>query len=262
MSMNALYEITQRFTSEFAVRPYLIRYPDAALAKLRGWLNDPNEHVRRWISEGTRPRLPWGKRLDQFVRDPAPTLALLEHLKDDPALYVRKSVANHLNDIAKDHPELLLEVLERWRVDAPEGRQWVIRHALRTLVKAGNRRALALLGYDADRSAVQVTHLACRPSQLKLGETFTLELTLRNPEDAACEIVIDFVIHFVKAKGKTSAKVFKWTTATLTPQAAQTWRKQVAVRPITTRVHYPGWHALEIQVNGKKLAGTGFELAI
>jgi hypothetical protein len=175
---------------------------------------------------------------------------------------VRKSVANHLNDIAKDHPERLLDVLAKWRENAPEERLWIIRHALRTLVKAGNPGALALLGYDAERDTVQVTQLACNPTKIRLGETFTLDLTLHNTGDTACDIVLDFAIHFVKAKGKTSAKVFKWTTATLAADTSQRWRKQVPVRAITTRVHYSGLHTLDIQVNGRRLAATTFELEV
>lgn len=155
LSMRALYEITKRFSSEFAVRPYLVRYPEKTLDWLKQHLNDPNQHVRRWISEGTRPRLPWGMQLPAFIKDPSPTLALLERLKDDPSPYVRKSVANHLNDITKDNPQRVLETVDRWMQDASPERRWVINHALRTLVKKGDARALALLGF-AQTSAVQV----------------------------------------------------------------------------------------------------------
>jgi len=143
-SMQAQYELTRRFTAEFSVRPFLIRRQRETLARLKGWTKDADPHVRRWCSEGTRPRLPWGLRLAAFVRDPRPCLPILEALKDDPELYVRRSVANHLGDIGKDHPDLLLEVCGRWLKGASSERRWLIRHALRYPDKKGNLRAREL----------------------------------------------------------------------------------------------------------------------
>lgn len=133
-SMRAQYELTQRFTAEFSIRAFLDREPERTLARLREWASDPNPHVRRLVSEGTRPRLPWAPRLREFQEDPAPVLELLELLKDDPVLLVRRSVANNLNDIGKDHPEVLVETCRRWARDASEERWWVIGHALRSAV--------------------------------------------------------------------------------------------------------------------------------
>ena len=139
-SMRAQYLLTQRFTAEFSIRHFLERHPEATLAKLRQWAKDPSHHVRRLVSEGTRPRLPWAMRLRAFQKDPAPVLELLELLKDDESLYVRRSVANNLNDIGKDHPELLVATCERWSRGASAERQWILRHALRSAVKRGHWR--------------------------------------------------------------------------------------------------------------------------
>lgn len=150
-AMRANYEVTKRFTAEFSVRPFLVRYPKQALERLRRWAGDANPHVRRLVSEGTRPRLPWATRLPEFQRNPAPVLELLEFLKDDPSLYVRRSVANNLGDIAKDHPDLVFRTCRRWLEElsgAPnetaEARCWMIRHALRLPAKKRVAEALRI----------------------------------------------------------------------------------------------------------------------
>lgn len=141
-SMLALHALTTRFTSEFAIRPFLIQQQERTLEQVAQWITDPNPHVRRLCSEGTRPRLPWGKRMASFVADPRPTLPILEALKNDPSLYVRRSVANHLGDIAKDHPDLVFASCERWLQDgASANLQWLIRHAVRYPAKQGDARA-------------------------------------------------------------------------------------------------------------------------
>ena len=144
VSMHAQYELTRRFSSEFSIRPFLMRWPDRTLAKLREWTHDSDPHVRRLCSEGTRPRLPWARRIPAFVQDPKPVLPILEALKDDPDLYVRRSVANHLGDIAKDHPALAFEICERWLAGASAERKWLIRHAVRHPAKSGVKAALRL----------------------------------------------------------------------------------------------------------------------
>jgi 3-methyladenine DNA glycosylase AlkC len=224
-------------------------------------LHDPNLHVRRWISEGTRPRLPWGAQLTAFIRDPAPTLDLLEHLKDDPSAYVRKSVANHLNDITKDHPARVIEVAERWLQGASAERRWIVTHALRTLVKKGDAAALALLGYGT-AAALQVPRFSVTPTSATLGDTVTMTLSLTNQSAQTEQVVIDYRLHYVKANGKTSPKVFKWTTRTLAAHETITLEKNHLLRDVTTRTHYSGQHTLDIQVNGQVLAATQFSLTV
>lgn len=259
-SLDAMYEITKRHTAEFAIRPYIEQNPDKVLAKLREWASDPSPHVRRWISEGTRPRLPWGKRLDIFIRDPEPTLALLEALKDDPEPYVRKSVANHLNDIAKDHPERVLEITARWYAEGSEGTRWIVQHALRTLIKKGDPAALEILGFASD-VILHVMYFEVRPRAIQLGESLRLALVLKNDGASHENLVVDYRIHFVKANGKSSPKVFKWGTRRLEPGETVSLTKNVPVRTVTTRRYYPGWHEVDVQVNGQVVASAGFDLA-
>lgn len=258
-SMRGIYEITKRYTSEFAVRPYLIQYPDKTLARLRPWVGDPNPHVRRFVSEGTRPRLPWGKRLDMFVREPQPVLELLEHLKDDPSAYVRKSVANNLNDITKDHPGRVLALFERWKIDASGERRWIIKHALRTLIKKGDPSALGLLGYQHEAS-FRLEHFEIQPSAVTIGDSLKLNLGLTHSGSEAQDAVIDYRIHFLKANGKSSPKVFKWTARSFAPGETVALTKAVSMRPVTTRTYYPGLHLVDVQVNGQILGETTFEL--
>ncbi|NJN55833.1 MAG: hypothetical protein HC804_14460 [Anaerolineae bacterium] len=260
IAMQGMCEITKRHTAEFAIRPYLIRYPERTLAVLHGWTEHENPHVRRLVSEGTRPRLPWGMRLHQFIADPRPTLALLEKLKDDPSDYVRRSVANHLNDITKDNPELALQTLARWQENRTPERQWITRHALRSMVKAGDPAALQLLGYAP--AQVSVPQLTLTPTTLAFGDTLEITFTLQSECDEAQELVVDYVVHFVKANGRPTPKVFKLRNVSLHGRQSLPLRKQHTFKPITTRRYYPGLHRVEIQVNGSTLAGADFELVM
>lgn len=258
ISLDAMPTVTRVSTCEFAVRPFIAQAPTMMLTRLYKWANDSDEHVRRLASEGSRPRLPWGVQLRDLIADPTPTLALLEMLKDDPSLYVRRSVANHLNDIGKDHPELLLERMEAWSLDAGEERLWLINHALRSLVKGGDRRALAILGYGP--AAVELERLALNPTALDFGEELTFSFALRNVGDEAQNLMVDFVMHFLKANGKTAPKVFKLKKFRLAAGERAHIEKRFAIRPISTRRYYPGRQRLEIQVNGAVLGGADFEL--
>lgn len=259
LAMHALYEMTKRFTAEGAIRAFLIKYPEQTLAVLESWVRDPNCHVRRLISEGTRPRLPLAPRLHQFVADPRPVLRLLEKLKDDPERMVQRSVANNLNDIAKDNPDLVIETLERWQPGATEDVQWIIRHASRTLIKQGKQGALGLLGYQPE---VRVTVPALRvlTPMVRFGEALAFEFEVCSEADAAQNLMIDFVIHHVKANGKRAPKVFKLAQKRLEPGETAAIRKRHPMRPISTRVYYPGTHLLEIQINGQICARAEFEL--
>jgi 3-methyladenine DNA glycosylase AlkC len=146
VALQAQHELTRRFTAEFSIRAFLVKHPQATYERLRRWASDPSVHVRRLVSEGSRPRLPWAQRLRAYQEDPTPVIALLELLKDDPERYVQRSVANNLNDISKDHPEVAVDVCRRWLVDATPGRRWIVQHALRSLVKQGHRGGAAAAG--------------------------------------------------------------------------------------------------------------------
>jgi len=258
-SMLAQYELTKRFTAEFSIRAFLERHPAETLRVLSGWAHDPNVHVRRLVSEGTRPRLPWAPRLKEFQQDPTPVLALLEQLKDDPEEYVRRSVANNLNDISKDHPVRVVEVAARWSVGASRERLKLIRHGLRTLIKAGDLGALAVLGYDAP-SPLEIRSVTCAPATTAIGGSVRIEVEVFNPLDATVRALVDLRVHFVKSRGSTSPKVFKGADLTLTSAQSRTIRKTISLAQHSTRKHYPGRHQVEVILNGITGPGATFDL--
>jgi 3-methyladenine DNA glycosylase AlkC len=258
-SMHAQYVLTQRFTAEFSIRPFLERHPEATLARLATWATDPSVHVRRLVSEGTRPRLPWAPRLRAFQKDPRPVLALLELLKDDPELYVRRSVANNLNDIGKDHPAVLAETARRWLSGATAERRWLVRHALRSAVKRAEPGALAVLGFG-ERARVRVDQIRIAPGRAAQGGSVTVAFELTNTDTRPQRVLVDFRIHFVKASGQARPKVFKLKTVDLAPQETVTLSKTVSLADLTTRKHYPGTHAVDVIINGVAEPLGRFEL--
>ncbi|MCB0163609.1 MAG: DNA alkylation repair protein [Anaerolineae bacterium] len=259
ISMTALYEMTKRFTAEGAIRSFLQKYPAETLARLEMWSHDENPFVRRLVSEGTRPRLPLAPRLPQFIADPTPVLKLLDHLKTDPILMVRRSVANNLNDIAKDNPDQVVETLRRWQSIPDEGTQWLIRHASRTLIKQGHPGALALLGYPVEAN-LRLENLVVERTSINEGEDLVFRFTIHSESDQPQNLMIDYVIHFMKANGKPAPKVFKLTKKTVKNGEVLHLSKKHSFRRINTRKHYPGRHRLGIQINGQVLAEVDFEL--
>lgn len=259
LSMQAQYILTQRFSAEFSIRKFIEQNQILAFEYLRQWAIDPNEHVRRLVSEGTRPRLPWAPRLRELQRDPRPALQLLELLKDDPSLYVRRSVANHLNDIGKDHSELLAATARRWLKNADENRRWIIRHALRSAVKRGNADALKLMGFGT-AAKVAVRHVRIEPARVKRGDTVNIPFEIASTARHSQRVLVDLAVHYVKANGSTSAKVFKLRTLDLAGQAVASFAKRLSLKDLTTRKHYPGVHRVAALVNGKALPLGEFEL--
>ena len=258
-SMRAQYELTQRFTAEYSIRVFLERYPERTLARLLDWAVDPNVHVRRLVSEGTRPRLPWAPRLRAFQHNPQPVLELLELLKDDPELLVRRSVANNLNDIGKDNPAALIETCRRWMRDAPTQRRWLIRHALRSAVKRGDPAALEILGYlPAVAVSVRDVHIA--PAMVPIGESVTVSVELANDGASTEQLLVDLRVHFVKANGRASPKVFKITELGLEPGESARLAKTISLAQHTTRTHYPGRHRVEVLVNGRASGAQTFDI--
>ncbi len=257
-ALRTLHALTQRFTAEFAIRPFLVAHPERTLRTLAAWVHDPSAHVRRLVSEGSRPRLPWGLQLKAFIADPSPTLPLLRALQDDPSAYVRRSVANHLNDIARDHPAVVAAWLETHLPDASDRRRALLRHASRTLIKRGDARALHAWGLGAAFEGE--LSFALTPPAVRLGEHVVLSLELHAGGATAQRVAIDYVVHHVRADGDTSPKVFKGWVVTLEPGEVRTLARRHALRPITTRRYYPGAHRVEVQVNGRVLAEAGFRL--
>jgi 3-methyladenine DNA glycosylase AlkC len=257
-ALAVLHALTQRFTAEWAIRPFIVRHPALVFDTLQRWTADPSEHVRRLVSEGSRPRLPWGLQLRTLIADPSPTLPLLEALLDDPSDYVRRSVANHLNDIAKDHPHRVADWLERHLPDATAERRALLRHASRSLIKSGDARVLAAWGLG--RPLRGTATLAVSPRRIALGEAVTLAVELSAASRRPQALVIDYAIHHVKANGSSSPKVFKGWTLALAGGETRALAKSHAVRPITTRRYFSGTHRVELMVNGRVEATAAFEL--
>lgn len=260
IAMDFQRELTRRFTSEFCVRAFIGADPERAMARMALWAKDPDEHVRRLATEGCRPRLPWAGRLPAFQKDPSPVLAILESLRDDESLYVRKSVANNLNDIGKDHPEILLATAKSWARGAPAGRMWIIRRALRTLVKQGDPMALAILGFESG-SALAVASHSISPAKARVGGSTRISATLSNPTGHALRAIVDLRVHFAKSNGSSGAKVFKLKVVDIEPGASLEVGKTLSLAPMSTRTLHPGWHAVDLLVNGQKHPIGGFQLA-
>lgn len=258
-AMQAMHALTQRFTAEFCIRPFLLRHPESTLARLHTWATDPSEHVRRLVSEGTRPRLPWAPRLPAFQRDPSPTLALLELLKDDPSLYVRRSVANHLNDVGKDHPALLATTAQRWIQGATPERRWVVHHALRSAVKNGDPAALATMGFG-QAAQVRLDRVAVAPAVVPIGGRVACVFDLTHLGARPQKLLVDLRVHYVKLNGRTGPKVFKLKVLDLTPGQTVHLSKALSLAQLTTRQHHPGHHRIEVLVNGLALPLGGFDV--
>lgn len=256
-SLPALEFFTQQVSAEFAIRPFIMRDQPRTLAQMLEWAAHPHPEVRRLASEGCRPRLPWGKALPALKADPAPVLPILERLRHDSADTVRRSVANNLNDIAKDNPAVVLETLRRWQNDESDSVRWITRHALRTLIKRGDPDALALLGYDHGGQFV-VHGLRLEPDSVVIGESLTFAFTLESTGDASQKLMIDYVIHFMKASGAQKPKVFKLAQREINPGEHVEISKAHSFQQRSTRTHYPGPHALEIQINGHVCARADF----
>lgn len=246
LSMNALLEMTMRFTAEWAIRPFLLHHEEKTLHFLRSLSSHPNPHARRLVSEGSRPRLPWGSRLHQYIKDPSHVFALLESLKNEPTRLVQRSIANNLNDIAKDHPDEVIDFLAQWKQQNVRDVDWIISHATRTLIKSAHPGALALKGFDTNIDLD--SSLSLSTDQITLGEAIELTLTIHSRRDQ--KLIIDYLIGFQKANATIAPKVFKLTTRTLKADESITLIKRHPIKPATTRVHYAGEHTVQLQING------------
>ena len=257
-ALRCLHAITQRFTAEFAIRPFIDRYPDQVYPVLMQWTQDPSPHVRRLVSEGARPRLPWGLRLQALVADPAPSWPLLQALQDDPSAYVRRSVANHLNDIAKDHPDAVAQWVRRQLQGAKPERRALLKHASRSLIKQGHVPTLAAWGLDGGLAGS--VRFEVSPEQTKVGGAVVLRVALRSTARKAQSLVIDYAVHHRRANGSTAPKVFKGWTLMLGPGEERQLEKAHSLRPVTTRQLYPGHHRVALHINGQPAAEAAFDL--
>ncbi len=257
--MSLLAELTPRLTCEFALRPMLLTNLDRAMTIVQEWALNSDEHVRRLASEGTRLFLPWGTRVPRLGTAPRTTLPILDSLYRDPSEMVRRSVANHLNDLSREHPEIVIETARRW-LDHPDGNTAaLVKHALRTLVKRGHPDALAMLGFGAS-DALLVRGPEIDVSEVAIGSSLSFSVEVENAGDAPLKVAIDYIVHHRKANGGQTAKVFKLATRNLVPGEAVALSRQHSFAVISTRAYYPGEHAIEVQVNGRASGRVSFVL--
>jgi 3-methyladenine DNA glycosylase AlkC len=262
-SMAALREITPRSTAEFAIRPFLLKDQTRTLKHLQQWCDDPDEHVRRLVSEGSRPLLPWGMRLPALMDEPALGMTLLEKLYLDSSPYVRLSVSNHLNDLSKKHPELVLKTLGEWRAGAPENRdlEKLSRHASRTLLKQGHPGALDFHGFgEADSFEVEIFSL--NQSAVCIGAELEYFLKISNTSKRKQKLLFDYAIHHRKANGGLTSKVFKGRVREIEPGESTEIIGSHSFKLVTTRRYYPGTHRFEPKINGKSHLALDFKLRI
>lgn len=257
LSLAALAHFTRYGSSEFAIRPFISRDPKRAMAALVGWAANENEHVRRLASEGCRPRLPWGLALGAFKRDPSPILPILELLKSDESEYVRTSVANNLNDISKDHPDVTLEVATRWYgQDSRTNR--IVRHALRTLLKAGNPAALALVGV-ASNERVAISEFTLDKGAAPVGSSVGYSFVVAVSGEEPCLVRLELRVDYARPKGRSSRKVFAIRTVSIEP-GRKVFKRRLSLGNHSTRQHFPGPHRLALIANGVQVAEAKLEV--
>ncbi|MFE9479889.1 DNA alkylation repair protein [Streptomyces spororaveus] len=257
--LDLLHDLTSRLTAESAVRPFLRADPARALAVVQKWTDDPDPHVRHLASEGTRPRLPWAPQLPAFVADPRPALPVLDALYRDGSEYVRRSVSNHLNDIARDHPALAVETAARWLAEPGATTDRVVRHGLRTLIKAGRPEALTLLGHAPDVPVTVHGPVVTTP-RVAVGEYLVFDWAVTNTGELPAELVIDYVVHHTKANGTRTPKVFKLVTRPLAAGETLSGTKRHSFKPITTRRYHSGEHLVQLQINGRVRGEAAFSV--
>jgi 3-methyladenine DNA glycosylase AlkC len=257
-----LAELSPRLTSEFAIRTFLNADLDRTLASVLGWTGDPDPAVRRLASEGIRPKLPWAKQVPALNQRPAATVPVLDRLYRDESDFVRRSVANHLNDLSRLDPDLATSTAGRWAADPDANTPWVVRHGMRTLVKQGNPEALALVGFSGDREAFAVTGPTVTVDRVALGNDLEFTASITNTSQSPATVAIDYVIDHVKANGRRTPHVFKLTKKTLAPGTTVDITRRHPFRPISTRTYYAGEHSVQLQVNGHRFGTAEFTLEI
>jgi len=256
VSIAALERYTSYASAEFAVRPFIINHEERMMAQMFAWSKHKSEHVRRLSSEGCRPALPWAQALPKFKKDPTPVLPILEQLKTDPDFYVRKSVANNLNDISKTHPDLVAKIAKDW-YGKDENTDWIVKHACRTLLKKGNREVLAIFGFH-DATSICCGDFAIDSQKVNIGDSFNFSFNLSAKE--ATKIRLEYAIDFVKSTGKRNRKIFQISESTLNANENRSYTKNHSFADLSTRKHYPGTHSITLIINGAEKGTLDFEL--
>jgi len=256
ISMAALELYTQYSSSEFAVRPFIINHEERMMAQMYAWSKHENEHVRRLSSEGCRPALPWGVALVKYKKDPSPILPILEELKADSSEYVRKSVANNLNDISKTHPDLVAKLAKKWH-GKDKFTDWIVKHGCRTLLKKGNRDVLAIFGLS-NADAVDVSSFALSKTAISFGGDITFSFEIEAKEDT--KVRLEYGMDFMKANGKQNRKIFQISEIAMKAGQKKSYSKSHSLADVSVRKHYPGVHAITLIINGTERGTLEFEV--
>ncbi|HEU4469975.1 MAG TPA: DNA alkylation repair protein [Flavisolibacter sp.] len=256
LSLDAMEFITQFISCEFAIRPFILKYGQPVLDRMKTWCGHESHHVRRLASEGCRPRLPWAMALPALKKDPAPILPILEALKQDTSEYVRRSVANNLNDISKDNPEVLIQIIRQWRGLGKETDQ-LIKHACRTLLKKGDEEVLHYFGLK-EHSHVALSRFRITTPRIRIGEDLQFQILVANQHTTPQTIRLEYGLYYLRGKGQLTRKVFKMGERIWAPGEQCLIEKKQSFRLITTRRFYPGKHELSIIVNGQEKARGRF----
>ncbi|HFL2477309.1 TPA: DNA alkylation repair protein [Clostridioides difficile] len=258
LSISALERNTEYWSSEFAVRAFIIKDEERMMAQMRKWSKHKSEHVRRLASEGCRPQLPWGQAISKFKKDPTPVLPILEQLKTDTSTYVQKSVANNLNDISKTHPDLVISIAKDW-YGKNKSTNWIVKHGCRTLLKKGNRDVLALFGYD-DTTSINIQDFTLETTSISIGENLTFSFKILAKK--ATKTRLEYGIDYIKSNGKRNRKIFKISEVSLKENEKKSYMKKHSFADVSVRKHYPGIHSIAIIINGIEKDKLDFELGI
>jgi 3-methyladenine DNA glycosylase AlkC len=257
-SVKTMEFLTQFTSCEFAVRPFIIRYGERMLKQMFEWSKHENHHVRRLASEGSRPRLPWAMAIPELKKNPEPILPILENLKNDDSEYVRRSVANSLNDISKDNPEILVSIVHRWK-SLSKNTDGILKHAARTLLKQGHSEILEHFGYR-NSSEIRLSDFQVLNPKVKIGESLEFSFSVQNNSQQSELVRLEYGIFYLRQNGTLSKKVFKISERVFQPDEKATICRKQSFRIITTRKFYAGQHLLSIIINGRELLKTEFEL--
>ncbi|MEQ6119625.1 DNA alkylation repair protein [Reichenbachiella sp. MALMAid0571] len=258
ISLDALEHFTRYSSAEFAIRPFIIEYEEQAMKRMLVWSKDENHHIRRLSSEGCRPRLPWAMALPKYKKDPSPVLPILENLKNDESEYVRRSVANNINDLTKDNPDIALEIARSWFGNSTKT-DWILKHGMRTLLKKGDQEALRIFGFNEKVNA-KVSDLNLSEVEVKIGEELQFDFKITNLDLKKSSLKVGYMVGYVKASDKVSEKIFHVSELTFEPKQTVSFNKKLSFKDLTTRKHYPGGHYLFIAINGKEMARVHFEV--
>ena len=257
-SLDALELFTQYSSSEFAIRPFIVRNEKLVMDRMLEWSQHENHHVRRLASEGCRPRLPWAMALPEFKKDPSRIIPILQNLKDDHSEYVRKSVANNINDLTKDNPQIALELAKSWKGESSRT-DWILKHGLRTLLKKGNEEALQIFGFT-EKVEAEVQNFTLSDSKVKIGDELQFSFSVVNKGKSDSFFKIGFKVGYVKSNGNISEKIFHVTEKKFDAHERIEFKKKLSFKDLTTRKHFPGKHHIAVTINGEKYAQQEFEV--